>query len=594
MTEAQTAARHQQRTEELCAAAIRALCGQRDLHFRGGWLHRGRERLPLYAPHLHPRTASDDFDSFRGAADGLALRLRLSNPALHQRLAPTEPVRRMLFDMLEQFRVEALAAGDAEADTAGDDEANTTGWPGVRSNLRHRFEAWTLAAHHAGLTDTARGLLLMTVAQMCRARATAEPVVEELADRIEATRAGIGPLLSHGLYPLRRTRHDQTAYAQCALLVADAVARLLERSGNGVPDHNSDASPEHDERMAFGFLLGEPDSLTPADATATVALGGSRAVSGSAPAYRIFTTAYDRVLHPAAQMRRAELDGFRQRLDTLVAAQGLNIQRLARQLHAALSQPARDDWASAQEEGLIDGRALSQLVTSPAERRLFRQALQTPQADATVTFLIDCSGSMRQHIEVVAVLVDRLARALDMAGVPTEILGFSTGAWNGGRAKRDWQRAGQPPHPGRVAEVAHLIFKDADTRWRAAKREVAALLRADLFREGVDGEALAWAVARLRRRSEPRKLLLVVSDGCPMEAATQQANGMHGLNYLDHHLHQMAGAIEAEGEIELAAIGVGLDLSPYYRRSQVLDLQANVTARTLQEVVTLLAGPRKR
>ncbi len=579
MTEAQTAARHQQQVDELCAAALRALCGQRDLHFRGGRLHRGRERLPPYAPHLHPRAAVDDFSSFRGAADGLALRLRLSNPALHQQLAPTESVRRMLFDMLEQFRVEALAAGDVETDT--------TGWPGVRSNLRQRFEAWTMAAHHAGLTDSARGLLLMTAAQMCRARVTAEPVVEALADHMEATRAGIGPLLGHGLHPLRRTRHDQAAYAAGALLVADAVARLLEGSGNGSPEPNNDTSPEHDERVAFGFLLAEPDDLPPADATATAVLGGSRALPGSAPPYRIFTTAYDRVQRPAAHMRQAELDGFRKSLDTLVAAQSLNIQRLARQLQAALSRPAQDDWASAQEEGLIDGRALSQLVASPTERRLFRRPLQTPQADSTVTFLIDCSGSMRQHIEAVAVLVDVLARALDIAGVANEILGFSTGAWNGGRAKRDWQRAGQPPNPGRMAELAHLIFKDADTRWRHAKRDLAALLRADLFRESVDGEALAWAAARLRKRSEPRKLLLVVSDGCPMEAATQQSNGAH---WLDHHLQQVAGGIESEADIQLAALGVGLDLSAYYRRSQVLDLQQGITPRTLQEVVALLAG----
>jgi len=605
VSEAQAAARHQQRVEELCAAAIRALCGQRDLHFRGRRLHRGRERLPAFAPHLHPRIEDDDFGSFRGAADGLALRLRLSNDTLHQSLAPAEPVRRMLFDMLEQFRVESLAAGDGAGASEGD-----AAWPGVRRNLRHRFEHWTLAAHHGGLTDTARGLLLMTVAQMCRARVTAEPVVEEIEDRIEATRAGIGALLGPGLGPLRRSRHDQAAYAQGALAVADAVARLLEASGDGRVLKDADTRHEHDERVAFGFLV-EPDDAPVADATATVVLGSSRLLLGSDSGYRIYTTAYDRVLRPAAHMRAAQLDEFRQRLDGLVAAQGLNLNRLARQLKAALSRPARDDWASAQEEGLIDGRALSQLVASPTERRLFRQQLQEPQADATVTFLIDCSGSMRQHIEQLALLVDVLARALDMAGVPHEILGFSTSAWNGGRTLRDWQREagragpgerpgerpgegppagaseGRPRHPGRLAEVAHLIFKDADTRWRHGRRDIAALLRPDLFREGVDGEALAWAAQRLRTRSEARKLLVAVSDGCPMEAATQLANDEH---YLDHHLQQVAGQIESDGDIELAALGVGLDLSPYYRRGHVLDLQHGVTDRLLREVVALLAG----
>lgn len=589
MSEGQAAARHQQRVEELCAAAIRALCGQPDLHFRARRLHRGRQRLPAFAPHLHPRIEDDDFGSFRGAADGLALRLRLSNDALHQRLAPAEPVRRMLFDMLEQFRVESLAAAGGPGATEG-----AAGWPGVRRNLRHRFEQWTLDAHHRGLTDTARGLLLMTVAQMGRARVTAEPVVEAIEDRIEATRAGIGPLLGHGLGPLRRSRHDQADYARSALAVADAVARLLEASGDGQLLKQADSGHEHDERVAFGFLV-QPDDEPEADPTATVVLGSSRVLLGSDSGYRVYTTAYDRVLHPAAHMRPAQLQEFRQRLDGLAAAQGLNLNRLARQLKAALSRPSRDDWASAQEEGVIDGRALAQLVASPTERRLFRQELQEPQADATVTFLIDCSGSMRQHVEHVALLVDVLARALDMAGVPNEILGFSTSAWHGGRALRDWKndsdqqrpRQGRPRHPGRVAELAHLIFKDADTGWRHGRRGIAALLRPDLFREGVDGEALAWSAQRLRTRSEARKLLVAVSDGCPMEAATQQANDEH---YLDHHLQQVAGQIESDGDIELAALGVGLDLSPYYRRGHVLDLQHGVTDRLLREVVALLAG----
>jgi cobaltochelatase CobT len=213
MSEVQAAARLQQRTEELCVAAIRALSGQRDLHFRGRRLHRGRARLPLYAPHLHPVIERDDFASFRGAADGLALRLRLTDDTLHQRVAPREPLRRLVFELLEQFRVEALAGEQ---------------WPGVQRNLAHRFERWTLDFHHQGLTDTARGILLFTVAQISRARVTGQPVLEDIEDLMEATRAGIGPLLGHGLALLRRTRFDQAAYAQAALAIADAVAGLLE------------------------------------------------------------------------------------------------------------------------------------------------------------------------------------------------------------------------------------------------------------------------------------------------------------------------------------------------------------------------------
>jgi cobaltochelatase CobT len=197
---------------------------------------------------------------------------------------------------------------------------------------------------------------------------------------------------------------------------------------------------------------------------------------------------------------------------------------------------------------------------------------------------------MRQHIESIAMLVDVMARALEMAEVPCEVLGFSTGAWNGGRAMKDWQRAGRPPHPGRLNETTQLVFKEADTSWRHARRDIAALLRADQFREGVDGEALAWAATRLRTRSEPRKLLVAISDGCPMDGATQLANDAH---YLDHHLQQVAGRIETDGDIELAAIGVGLDLSPYYGHCQAVDLDGGLGNALFQDLITLI-GRRSR
>jgi len=575
MSEVQAAARLQQRTEELCVAAIRALSGQRDLHFRGRRLHRGRARLPLYAPHLHPVIERDDFASFRGAADGLALRLRLCDDTLHQRLAPREPVRRLVFELLEQFRVEALAGEQ---------------WPGVQRNLAHRFERWTLDFHHQGLTDTARGILLFTVAQISRARVTGQPVLEDIEDLMEATRAGIGPLLGRGLALLRRTRFDQAAYAQAALAIADAVAGLLEDAGGDAGSDGTDAERPNNEVTAFGFMM-DLDDAAEAEGAAAVVTGRSRVLEGSASGYAIYTTTYDREFRPAAQMRREQLDDLRLRLDSRVAAQGVNLNRLARQLKAVLSRPSRDDWASAQEEGLIDGRALSQLIASPTERRLFRQELREPQADATVTFLIDCSGSMRQHAESIALLVDVFARALDMAGVPNEVLGFTTGAWNGGRPLRDWQRAGRPAHPGRLNETTHLVFKDAQTGWRHARRDIAALLRPDLFRESVDGEALAWAVKRLRSRDEARKLLVAVSDGCPMDGATELANDAH---YLDHHLQQVAGDIETAGDVELAAIGVGLDLSPYYGHCQAIDLDTGLGHQVFQDVVSLFSRRSRR
>jgi cobaltochelatase CobT len=571
MSDAQRRARQQERIEELCAAAIRAVSGQSNLHFRGRRLHRGRKPLPLYAPHLATSLDSDDFTSFRGAADGFALRLRNSDAALHRTLCPTEPVERMVFELLEQFRVEALVPA---------------GMPGLRRNLRHRFETWSLAFHHAGGTDSARGLLMYTVAQVCRARVSGEPVVEETEDMLEATRAGISPLIGVDLAGLGKTRDDQAAYARHALGIARTIAEMLRSDG----EEGDAESDEHadDPFSAFSLLLDSGDEID--DAVATAVSGRSLVLEGSEGGYRIFTSAYDRQADAASLVRAEALQEYRARLDKRIAESGVNLAHLARDLKALLAVPTRDGWDGGQEEGHIDGRRLAQLVSSPTERRLFRIERQEPIADCLVTVLIDCSGSMKEHIESVAMLIDLLVRALEQAGVASEVLGFTTNAWNGGRAQRDWLRAGRPAHPGRLNEACHMVFKEASSNWRRARPNIAALLKADLFREGIDGEAVEWAMRRAASRDEARKPLIVVSDGSPMDSATNLANDAH---YLDHHLRDVVERFEAMGA-EIYGVGVGLDLSPYYSRSHVLDLSGSSSTAVFRELIAMIARPARR
>lgn len=577
MSDTQKQVRHAQQVDELCAAFVRAYSGDPDLHFRGQRLHRGRQPLPWYAPHLHPSPESDDFASFRGTADGLALRLSASDAALHERLRPGEPVERMLFEMLEQFRVESLAP-----------EA----MPGMRRNLRHRHEQWSLSFHHSGLTDTARGLLLYAVAQICRARVSGQQVVEETEDMLEATRFALSPLIGHALAGLRRERTDQAAYAVHARAIARTVAAMLHAAGQGEEgeDGQEDSEAEPDDKRNVFSLVADMDREI-VEAFTTADAGRSALLEGEGVAYRVFTTDYDREHEAASLVRRELLVELRETLDRRIAAQGINIARLARELRTLLAEPQREGWDGAQEEGRIDGRRLAQLVASPTERRLFRTERLEPVADCVVGFLIDCSGSMKAHAEPVAMLVDVMARALEQAGVASEILGFTTGAWNGGRARRDWLRAGRPAHPGRLNERCHLVFKDAGTPWRRARPAIAALLKPDLFREGCDGEAVDWACERLGARAEERKLLLVLSDGSPMDSATNLANDDH---YLDHHLQDVVARHEQAGRIGIAGVGVGLDLSPYYSRSHVLDLAAARGAAMFRELIGLVAGFHRR
>ena len=526
----------------------------------------------------------DSFASFRGAADGLALRIRLSDPQLHQNLRPENPVERLLFELFEQFRVEAL-----------------TKFIGMRDNLRHRHEAWSLQYYYSGLTETAHGMLLYTALQMVRSRVCGEPVVEETDDRIESTRAGINPLIGNALQGLRKNRWDQTAYAPFALAIAKTIAQMIVESDAqyGADERDSkalDKKQDQNQRDPFKLLLDVDgdDTITPAQNASRTALANDTADS-----YHIYTKKYDTERKASSFVRADQLDELRERLDGLIASQAINVSRVARQLKAKLLLPTANGWDSAQEEGRIDGRTLSQLIASPTERRLFKTQHIEPQANAIISLLIDCSGSMKQHIESVAILIDVFTRAMGQAGIACEVLGFTTGGWAGGKAARDWRRAGKPANPGRLNEVSHLIFKDAQTPWRIARRDIAALLKGDLFREGIDGEGVDWACDRVMtcwqnnrfesQTSESqmlRRIVMVISDGCPMDSATNLAN--HG-QYLDQNLRDVVDRRSRQDGIEIIGIGVGLDLSPYYKKSHIIELGGHLQGGVFNEIVGLIA-----
>lgn len=557
--------RRVQRIEELTAAALRALSGETEVRFRGHLPHLGDQPIPLPAAHLQPCGAEEDARSLRGVADGLALRLRYSDPHLGKALAPEEAIQRSLFEQLEQFRVESLAPRHL---------------PGLTHNLRERFHQWSVAVWREGWLDTGRGLLLYTVAQVCRARITGQPVVADTEDLIESTRASLAPRIGSELAALRRERGDQRTFALPARKLAATVAEMLDSA-----DVPATGTRERDDTRVSTLLVDFDSEQSEGDTRDAVS-GGSRPTPGLTAGYRVFTTAYDREDNAHRLVRPELLHELRQRLDWLVAEQRVNRNRLVRDLSRLLSEPVWRGWDSDREEGQVDGKTLARLITSPTERRLFRSRRDEPVADALVTFLIDCSGSMKQHAELIAVLVDVLTRALEHIGARCEVLGFTTAAWNGGRARRDWLRAGRPAVPGRLNERRHVVFKDAATPWRRGRHGLAALLKQDLFREGIDGEAVLWALNRTAGNEHRRKVLVVMSDGSPMDAATSLANGP---DYLDGHLGEVVRAAEAAGH-EIVAAGVGLDLSASYSRCRILDTASGTGYAPLADLIELLAG----
>ncbi|HEY4350370.1 MAG TPA: cobalt chelatase [Paraburkholderia sp.] len=574
------------RAEALRAATVRAITGDAALHYSGGRLCRNMTPLPFHAPHL--RITQDEralaavsptparataIASYRGAADGAALRALHSDTEWHRQQMPADPVERLLFESLEQLRCESLLP---------------PGMPGLAHNLRARFDAWSRGVYLAGVIEGDAGLLLYTVAQMSWSRLSGWPVLEQTEGLIEATRALIAPAIGIALAGMRRTRHDQRAFAVHALDLARHVSTMIDarRVAGLEEDDARNKQNEVASRNAFSLFFEVEDGDD--EGIALAHTGESRVLRASEHGYRVFTNHYDREAYAATFVRKALLAEYRERLDERIRAQPVNVARLARMLKAALAVPERDDWSFGEESGRIDGRRLAQLVSSPAERRLFRLERHTPISGAIVGFLIDCSGSMRARIEPVAMLVDVLARALDGAGIASEILGFTTGAWNGGRARSDWLAHGRPEHPGRLNEVLNLVFKDADTSWRRARADIAALLKGDLFREGVDGEAVEWACNRMRAHAANRRVLIVISDSSPMDAATHHANDAY---YLDNHLKQVVAQQRAYGDVDVLGLGVGLDLSPYYRYSLAVDLSVSPDMALLSEVVRWIGKP---
>ncbi|WP_042263124.1 cobaltochelatase CobT-related protein [Paraburkholderia heleia] len=572
-TPAPEAVRTALRREALCAAAVRALTGDAALHYRGGRLCRESRPLPLHAPHLRSDVYEDEFASLRGAADAAAQRLLHSDAALHRQLAPEAPIERLLFEWFEQMRCEAQLP---------------PGMPGLAHNLRHRFETWSRAYCRAGLTEGHLGILLYTVTQIVWSRVSGWPVLDETEDLIEATRAGIAPAIGVQLAGLRATCADQRAYAAHARELARRVATMLDdaRAASAVDDAGQARAPD-DALTSFSLWVDFDETTVELPALAPT--GVSRVLAEAANGYRAYTTAYDREFRPAARVRETLLREYRERLDERIAASGVNVARLARALQMAIAVPQRDGWLFGEEDGRIDGRRLAQVVSSPAERRVFRRERYEPRSDCVVGFLIDCSGSMKAHIESVATMVDLLARACEQAGIASEVLGFTTLAWNGGRARADWFAGGRPPHPGRLNETCHMVFKSADENWRRARPAIAALLKADLFREGVDGEAVEWACARLAGRSEARRILVAISDGSPMDTATAQTNDAF---YLDNHLKEVVARHEAMRDVDVIGLGVGLDLSPYYRHCVAIDSGEPLDMARLIALAGWVGAPR--
>ena len=523
----------------------------------------------------------------RGHADAAALSIACHDPALHEALAPSGGEARAVFEAIEQARVEAIGAKSMQ---------------GVAANLAARMEQRYERSRFAEATERseaplpdALGLLVREVLTGQAAPAKARAVVNLWRPWIEGRAKTVLDRMPQLLF-------DQEAFGRLTrdLLAALNLADQLDQRED---DEKSPNETESDEDAAEGAeenADGEARADAAADSRADQEAMSEESLEDSedgandrldrdadsselprrsepwrpnlsvldnpeAFGYKVFTRAYDEIVNAEELCDTDELDRLRAFLDKQLQTLHGAVARLANRLQRRLLAQQNRGWDFDLEEGTLDAARLARVIVDPMHPLTFKQERETQFRDTVVTLLLDNSGSMRgRPIMVAACCADILARTLERCGVKVEILGFTTRAWKGGHAREAWLNALKPALPGRLNDLRHIVYKSADAPWRRSRRNLGLMMREGLLKENIDGEALAWAHARLLARPEQRRILMMISDGAPVDDSTLSVNSG---SYLERHLRQVIEEIETRSSVELLAIGIGHDVTRYYRRA---------------------------
>ncbi|UGV25048.1 cobaltochelatase subunit CobT [Rhodopseudomonas boonkerdii] len=571
----------------------------------------GKARLPEPARKLSKRDAA----IVRGHADSIALKLACHDPKVHRKLMPGNPQARSVFEAVEQARVEAIGSRRMA---------------GVAKNLGAMLEDHFHRGKFDEITDRADAPLADALAMLVRERLTGlappaaarkvvdlwRPILEEKIgarlDQLESlteNQARFGDAI-HSLLSDLDLGDDRDAQPD------DEESDDDERQGENNQD-GAEGSPESDaaQEMSADQAQQSSDEMTDsamesAQASASDTFDedgemGDDETPGEAtrpnsrnqnerlgPEYHAFAPKYDEIIAAEDLCDHDELERLRAYLDKQLAhLQGV-VARLANRLQRKLMAQQNRAWDFDLEEGILDPARLSRVVTDPFSPLSFMHEKEATFRDTVVTLLLDNSGSMRgRPITVAATCADILARTLERCGVKVEILGFTTRAWKGGQSREAWLAAGKPANPGRLNDLRHIIYKSADAPWRRARKNLGLMMREGLLKENIDGEALDWAHKRLLGRPEQRKILMMISDGAPVDDSTLSVNPG---NYLERHLRHIIEEIETRSPVELIAIGIGHDVTRYYRRAVTIvdaeELGGAITEK-LAELFSETNGP---
>ena len=546
----------------------------------------------------------------RGFADGMALRLRHHSDRLHASNRPGDPVAGAVFDAIEAARVEALGA---------------KAMAGVRANLAHALEmrmrsdpiARAQAADEVPLA-TALGLIV-------RERLTGDAAPASADAGLALVRGWIEEKGGEDLDALGFALDDQAAFAALAQkLLVDL--NLIEGEQEFDPTDQSDENDDDDagdgedktdeaddgegdaqmesraEQSEGDAEDGEDQQIESESDMEADGEPGDEGEEGMLPVrpnrplsdlpphfdYKAWTTKHDEEIAAIELCDEDELTRLRAYLDQQLQHLQGAVTKLANRLQRRLMAQQNRSWDFDQEDGILDAARLARIVTTPGHSLSYKIERETKFRDTVVTLLIDNSGSMRgRPISIAAISADIMARTLERCGVKTEILGFTTRAWKGGQARESWLAAGRPASPGRLNDLRHIIYKKADEPWRRARKSLGLMMREGLLKENIDGEALLWAHNRLIGRPEERKILMVISDGAPVDDSTLSVNNG---SYLERHLRQVIGWIEGRSPVELCAIGIGHDVTRYYAKAVTIMDAEQLGGTMVEQLAGLFDG----
>jgi cobaltochelatase CobT len=572
----------QEEFKRATAGAVRAIAQQTEVQvaFQPGpaGVSGKRARLPLPTRSLPPA----EMAKLRGAADAVALKLRHHDEATHAARAPARKEAREVFDALEDVRVQTVGSRHMS---------------GVAANLRARLAEECEAEGYDRMTRKDQLPLHSALALMARERISGEAPPPAAQRVLDMWRDSLDEKASAAMDDLCSATDDQEGFAKAArkLLAAMDLAEAeleSEASDDQEGDEGAEEASQQDQSSAGEAQSQDQESMQGAEpetmegdaadeeaqeseeegaaAEGDEKPGGPQArrevpVTDDASRYRAFSTQFDEVVEADDLCDPEELTRLRQQLDQqLQHLQGV-VSKLANRLQRRLMAQQQRAWDFDLEEGILDVARLARVVANPTLSLSYKRERDADFRDTVVTLLIDNSGSMRgRPITVAAMCADILARTLERCAVKTEILGFTTRAWKGGQSRERWVQEGKPRNPGRLNDLRHIVYKAADAPWRRSRRAIGLMLREGLLKENIDGEALDWAYRRLLTRSEHRRILMVISDGAPVDDSTLSVNPG---NYLERHLRDVIKTIETRNQVELIAIGIGHDVTRYYRRA---------------------------